>query len=268
MSDTIDCQMNEYGVVTLRLERPTVCNAINEIMVAELTATLTAISQNPAARVLILTGSGKYFCSGTDHHWMLKGSEAGPDHNFEDALHIARLLRTLDRLPIPTIAQINGPAIGTGIGLISCCDMAVSTTDAWFSIPDTRLGLIPAVFGPYVINKIGSSAARRYFLSTEKFSPSHAKTLGLIHECVATHDLLTAQVERWVDDLLRNSPHALTAAKRFITSVEHRPIDDAMLSDTAHRMAHIRSHEEAQEGLNAYLNQSEVSWAPKQKPSN
>jgi methylglutaconyl-CoA hydratase len=263
MSDMIDCQMNANGVVTLRLERPEVCNAINEIMVAELTATLAAISQNSAARVLILTGSGSFFCAGTDHQWMLKGSLSGPDHNFEDALHIARLLRTLDRLPIPTIAQINGPAIGTGIGLISCCDMAVCTPESWFSIPDTRLGLIPAVFGPYVINKIGSSAARRFFLSTERFPPATALRLGLIHECPSSTTEVEAQVDRWVSELLHNSPHALTAAKRFITSVEHRPIDDAMLSDTAHRMAHIRSHEEAQEGLRAYLNQDAASWGPK-----
>ncbi|WP_373975894.1 enoyl-CoA hydratase-related protein [Chitinibacter sp. SCUT-21] len=262
MSDTIDCHMAPNGVVTLSLMRPEVCNAINEIMVAELTATLVAISQNAAARVLVLTGSGKFFCSGTDHQWMLKGSESGPDHNFEDALHIARLLRTLDRLPIPTIAHINGPAIGTGIGLISCCDMAVCTPNSWFSIPDTRLGLIPAVFGPYVINKIGSSAARRFFLSTEKFSPTTAQRLGLIHECPIDVEQVSEQVRSWIREILHNSPHALTAAKRFITSVEHRPIDDAMLSDTAHRMAHIRSHEQAQEGLRAYLNQAPVSWAP------
>ncbi|QLG87188.1 enoyl-CoA hydratase/isomerase family protein [Chitinibacter bivalviorum] len=260
MSDTILCQMSETGVVTLSLQRPEVCNAINEIMVAELTATLAAISQNSSARVLILTGSGDFFCAGTDHQWMLRGSKAGPDHNFEDALHIARLLRTLDRLPIPTIAHINGPAIGTGIGLISCCDMAVCTPNSWFSIPDTRLGLIPAVFGPYVINKIGSSAARRYFLSTEKFNPTTAQRLGLIHECPPSAQEAQNQVDLWVSELIKNSPHALTAAKRFITSVEHRPIDDAMLSDTAHRMAHIRTHEEAQEGLQAYLNQCDPNW--------
>jgi methylglutaconyl-CoA hydratase len=260
MSDTIHCQMSTTGVVTLSLQRPEVCNAINEIMVAELTATLAAISQNSAARVLILTGAGNYFCAGTDHDWMLRGIQAGPDHNFEDALHIARLLRTLDRLPIPTIAQINGPAIGAGLGLISCCDMAVCTPESWFSIPDTRLGLIPAVFGPYLINKMGSSAARRYFLTTEQFSPQMAVRLGLVHECPNDAAAVQTQVNAWVHDLLRNSPHALTAAKRFITSVEHRPIDDAMLSDTAHRMAHIRSHEEAQEGLHAFLNNSSASW--------
>jgi methylglutaconyl-CoA hydratase len=263
MSDTIDCQMSSTGVVTLRLVRPEVCNAINEIMVAELTATLAAISQNPVARVLVLTGTGRFFCAGTDHQWMLKGSQAGPDHNFEDALHIARLLRMLDRLPIPTIAHINGPAIGMGIGLISCCDMAVCSPKSWFCIPDTRLGLIPAVFGPYVINKMGSSAARRYFLSTERFSPAAAQGMGLIHECPTSDEEVSEQVAQWVGTILHNSPHALTAAKRFITSVEHRPIDDAMLSDTAHRMAHIRSHEEAQAGLDAYLRQASPDWAPK-----
>ena len=259
MSDTVICQIDK-SIVSITLQRPQVCNAINEIMVAELTATLTAISQNDSARALVISGSGDYFCSGSDLHWLHRGAQASPDCNFEDALSMARLLRTLDRLPIPTIALINGPAIGAGAGLVACCDLAVCSNDAWFSIPDTRLGLIPAVIGPYLISKIGSSAARRYFLTAEKFSPATALRVGLVHEVTSSAQESQAQVQSWISDIRQNSPHALTAAKRLITSVDHRPIDDAMLSDTAHRIAHIRTHEEAQEGLSALLGQRAPNW--------
>ncbi|WP_028448821.1 enoyl-CoA hydratase-related protein [Chitinibacter tainanensis] len=263
MSDTIDCAMDEFGVIRLQLKRPEVCHAINEIMVAELSATLTALGQNERARVLILSGGPQHFCAGTDEHWIAQGCSASADHNFEDALNIARLLRILDRLPFPTIALVDGPAIGLGCGLIACCDLIVATARSRFAVPDARLGLIPAVYGPYLINKIGSSAARRFFLTGEQFDGKAAQRIGLIHEVHPDHATAHQQVEQWCAHILRNSPHALTACKRLITSVEHRPIDDAMISDTAHRMAHIRSHEEAVEGIRAYLQASTPAWAIK-----
>ncbi|WP_027469379.1 enoyl-CoA hydratase-related protein [Deefgea rivuli] len=260
MSDTTSCSIDRRGVATVTLNRPDVCNAMDEIMIAELTATLTALRLNSEVRMLILAASGSCFSSGSDLKWMKRGALADPNHNFEDALRLARLLRTLDRLPIPTIARVHGPALGVGLGIISCCDLAVCTKDAWFSIPETRLGLIPAVVGPYIISRIGSTAARRYFLTAEKMNSATACKIGLIHE--EAHDLtgMDAQIECWVNEIGQNSPHALAAAKRLITSVDHRPIDDAMISDTAHRIAHIRTHEEAQEGVNAFLEQRAPYW--------
>jgi len=260
MSDTTQYSIDQRGVATVILNRPERCNAVDEIMVAELTAIFTALRLNSEVRMLILEASGNCFCSGTDLAWMKRGSLSDPNHNFEDALRFARLLRTLDRLPIPTIARVHGPTLGVGLGIISCCDLAICTEDAWFSIPETRLGLIPAVVGPYIISRIGSSAARRYFLTTEKFTSLTAHKIGLVHEIAADVRSMDVQIQSWINDICQNSPHALAAAKRLITSVDHRPIDDAMISDTAHRIAHIRTHEEAQEGVNAYLEQRSPYW--------
>jgi methylglutaconyl-CoA hydratase len=260
MSDTVNCAVDQRGVATVTLNRPNLCNAMDEIMIAELTAILTALGQNSQIRTLILAGNGACFSSGSDLNWMKRGALADPSHNFEDALRLARLLRTLDRLPIPTIARVHGPTLGVGLGLIACCDLAVSTDNVWFTIPETRLGLIPAVVGPYVISRIGSNAARRYFLTAEKFNSQTACRIGLIHEHCPNISAMDAQIECWINEICQNSPHALAAAKRLITSVDHRPIDDAMISDTAHRIAHIRTHEEALEGVNAYLEQRSPSW--------
>ncbi len=260
MSDTTQYSIDPRGVATVTLNRPEVCNAVDEIMVAELTAIFTALRLNSEVRMLILEANGTCFCSGSDLNWMKRGSLADPNHNFEDALRFARLLSTLDRLPIPTIARVHGLALGVGLGLIACCDLAICTEDAWFAIPETRLGLIPAVVGPYIIGRIGSSAARRYFLTAEKFNGATACKIGLVHENVPDLANMDEQIELWVNEISQNSPHALAAAKRLITSVDHRPIDDAMISDTAHRIAHIRTHEEAQEGVNAYLEQRSPYW--------
>lgn len=260
MSDSTLYSIDHRGVATVTLNRPELCNALNESMVAELTEIFTIIRLNNEARVLILAGSGNCFSSGTDLNWMKRGSLSDSNQNFEDALQFARLLRTLDRMPIPTIARVHGPALGIGLGLIACCDLAICTDAAWFSIPETRLGLIPAVVGPYIISRIGSSAARRYFLTAEKFNGTTAQNIGLVHETAEDIDSMDAQIERWTQEIYLNSPHALAAAKRLITSVDHRPIDDAMISDTAHRIAHIRTHEEAQEGVNAYLEQRSPYW--------
>ena len=260
MSDTICCSIDHHGVATVTLNRPNVCNAMDEMMIAELTAALTALSLDTKVRILILAGNGNHFCSGSDLKWMQRGSLADPNSNFEDALRLAQLLRILDRLPFPTIARVHGSALGVGLGLISCCDLAICTRDAWFSVPETRLGLIPAVVGPYIISRISSSAARRYFLTAEKFDSITACKIGLMHEVAENLAAMDEQIKCWVDEISQNSPHALAAAKRLITSVNHRPIDDAMISDTAHRIAHIRTHEEAQEGVNAFLEHRPPYW--------
>lgn len=259
MSDTINTQFN-HGIATITLARPELCNAFDDTLIAELTATLAALGQNASLRAVVLTAEGSTFSAGADSSWMHHSTQFDQHRNFEDALKLARLMQTLERLPVPTIARIQGPAFGAGVGLIACCDLAVATSDAWFRINEVRLGLIPAVIGPYIISKIGISAARRYMLTAERFSSHTARQMGLLHEVSENTAGMDKQVEAWISELLQNSPHALTAAKRLITSVVHRPIDDAMISDTAHRIAHIRTHEEALEGVAAYLAKRAPSW--------
>jgi methylglutaconyl-CoA hydratase len=267
MSDTIQTHFSD-GIASITLARPELCNAFDDILIAELTATLTAFAQNPHLRVVILSAQGSTFSAGADLSWIHHASQFDQHRNFEDALKLARLMQTLERLPVPTIARIQGPAFGGGVGLIACCDLAVATNSSWFRINEVRLGLIPAVIGPYIIGKIGISAARRYMLTAERFDCNTAMQMGLIHEVSTSTEEMDAQIHTWVSELLQNSPHALTAAKRLITSVVHRPIDDAMISDTAHRIAHIRTHEEAREGVAAYLNKRPPSWHINRKQLN
>ncbi|MBY0446617.1 MAG: enoyl-CoA hydratase/isomerase family protein [Burkholderiales bacterium] len=259
MSDTIHTHFS-HGIATITLNRPELCNAFDDMLIAELTATLTAFGQNSNLRVLVLAAEGGTFSAGADLSLMHHATQFDQHRNFEDALRLARLMQTLERLSVPTIARIQGPAFGGGVGLIACCDLAVASSDAWFRINEVRLGLIPAVIGPYIISKIGISAARRYMLTAERFDSHTALQLGLIHEVKEDAAAIDQQVQSWINELLQNSPHALTAAKRLITSVVHRPIDDAMISDTAHRIAHIRTHEEAREGVAAYLGKRPPSW--------
>ncbi|MBM5575117.1 enoyl-CoA hydratase-related protein [Deefgea sp. CFH1-16] len=260
MDQTIYCNIDQRGIATVTLNRPATRNAIDEVMMSELTAHLIALQQDSQIRAVILQATGHCFCSGADLNWMKRGASADADLNFEDAIQLATLLRTLDRLPVPTIARVHGPALGIGLGIISCCDLAICTENAWFMIPETRLGLIPAIVGPYIMNRIGSNAARRYFLTAEKFNSVVALQIGLMNEQHQDAEHMDAHIEHWLSEIGKNSPHALAATKRLITSVNHRAIDDAMISDTAHRIAHIRTHEEAQEGLNAYLEQRAPYW--------
>ncbi|KAF0811685.1 Enoyl-CoA-hydratase [Andreprevotia sp. IGB-42] len=253
MSDTLRIDIDPTGIATVTLERPGRANAIDEVMMAELTATLAALAQNPTLRVLVLTASGTAFSAGADHQWMQRTLDGDQHQNFEEALRLARLLQLLDRFPVPTIARVNGATLGTGVGLVACCDMVVALSTSCFRLPEVELGLVPAVIGPFVLAKIGASAARRYFLTAEEISAEAAQRLGLVHEVATAADELDLIVERWCKRLQRNGQHAVTSTKKLIAAVGHRLIDDALISDTAHRTAHLRAHPEAREGVSQYL---------------
>ncbi|SMC22220.1 methylglutaconyl-CoA hydratase [Andreprevotia lacus DSM 23236] len=253
MSDTLRIDINPTGIATVTLDRPERCNAIDEVMVAELTATLAALAQNPNLRVLVLAANGGSFCSGADYHWMQRALEGDQHQNFEEALRLGRLLQLLDRFPVPTIARVNGSTVGTGVGLVACCDMVVAHSSAWFRLPEVELGLVPAVIAPFVMAKIGGSAARRYLLTAEELAAPAARELGLVHEIADSTEGLDIAVERWCNALLRNGQHAVTSTKKLIAAIGHRLIDDALISDTAHRTAHLRAHPEARQGVVQYL---------------
>ncbi|WP_051709614.1 enoyl-CoA hydratase-related protein [Andreprevotia chitinilytica] len=260
MSDTLRIDVDSRGVATITLNRPEQRNAVDEVMIAELHASLAALAQNTSVRVLVLQANGSAFCAGADYRWMQRGLEADQHDNFEEALRLARMLQCLDRFPTPTIARVHGPALGIGVGLIACCDLIVGAHSSWFRLPEVRLGLVPAVIGPHVIAKIGTGAARRYFLTAETMTAETAKQLGLVHEVAPDEHGLNAMVGHWVYGLLQNGPHAVTTAKRLIAAVAHRPIDDALISDTAHRIAHLRAHPEARQGIRTHLDDARPSW--------
>ncbi|WP_200918101.1 enoyl-CoA hydratase-related protein [Jeongeupia sp. HS-3] len=259
MSDTLSYQLAENGVATVTLHDDGT-QTVNEILITELTACLTALSHNPQLRAVVLRAKGDDFCTGQDPHWHARMLDHDQDRHFDEALELARLLQLVDRMPVPTIASVHGQAIGIGVGLIACCDLVVAHCDSQFSVPDVRTGLVPAMIGPYLLTQIGVSAARRYLLTGETFSAETARTIGLVHETGANGAEIGEWIAHWLTAILQNGPHALLTAKRLIASVAHRPADDAMISDLAHRIAHLHRHPEAKEGINAQLESRSPHW--------
>ncbi len=179
------------AVFTITLNRPDVHNAFDDQLIAELTQTLHTAAENPKVRVVVLTGAGKSFSAGADLNWMRRMAIYTEEENYHDAMALGELMVTLNRLPKPTIARVNGAAYGGGVGLIACCDIAVGVSEAQFALTEVKLGLIPAVISPYVVAAIGEKKSRRYFLTGERFSAEQAKTLGLLNEVVAADELDT-----------------------------------------------------------------------------
>ncbi len=239
------------GVCTITLSRPDVHNAFDDTLIAELAEILLRADADDATRVVVLTGAGKSFSSGADLAWMRRMADYDAVANRADALKLAELMRTLDTLSKPTIARVNGAAFGGAVGLIACCDIAVSLDLAKYSLSEVRLGLVPAVIAPYVVRAIGAREARRWFLTADAFDAATAQRIGLVHE-VATVAGLDHMVTRQVESLLRGGPAALTAAKRLVARLAPT-VDEALMLETAELIAALRVSPEGQEGLSAFL---------------
>jgi methylglutaconyl-CoA hydratase len=249
-------------VERLTLNRPEVRNAFNEELIAELTQwglrTAEAASRGEV-RTAVVSGAGKSFCAGADIGWMAKTVSYTADENLRDAAAAARMFSVLDRLPIPLIGRLHGAAIGGGAGLAAVCDIVVCDAETVFGFTEVKIGVIPAVIAPFVIAKIGRSAARELFLTGAKFSAARALALGLVHAVVPTAEL-DATVQRFVADMLSGAPQAIAAAKALIADLAARSLDDVS-SITARAIAERRVSAEGQEGLRAFLNKQTPSWA-------
>jgi methylglutaconyl-CoA hydratase len=247
------------GVATVTLARPEVHNAFDETLIAELTRALKALDADPAVRVVVLAGEGRSFCAGADLTWMQR--MAGYDHaaNLADAGALAAMLAALDRSAKPTIARVHGAAYGGGVGLIACCDIAIAAEEATFALSEARLGLIPATIGPYVVAAIGRRAARRYFLTAERFGAAEALAVGLVHAVVPAAGL-DARVRGIVDQLLVAGPRAQAESKALIRAVAGRPIDDTVIADTVEWIAAVRASPEGREGIAAFLERRPPAW--------
>jgi methylglutaconyl-CoA hydratase len=247
------------GVVWLTLDRPEIHNAFDDRLIAELTRELEGIGADAGVRIVVLTGAGRSFSAGADLNWMRRTASYGEEKNLADARALADLMRTLNELPKPTVARVNGAALGGGTGLVACCDIVVASAQATFGTTEVRLGLIPSVIGPYVLAAIGPRHARRLMLTGERISAAEALRLGLVHEAVPAEQIDGA-VERIVGELLKNGPAALAAAKRLIRDLGGRPIDPALIDDTARRIASLRTTGEAREGVGAFLEKRPPAW--------
>ena len=250
------------GRATVTLNRPDVHNAFDDKLIALLTRELDALDRNPTVGVVVLAAAGKSFCAGADLKWMRRMAEYSEAENQADAETLAALMRTLNRLSKPTVAEVQGAAYGGGVGLICCCDIAIASEAAQFSISEVKLGLIPSVISPYVVAVIGERQARRYVLGAETFDAIEAKRIGLVHEVTAAEDLQTA-VDAMVEALLANGPAAMAETKDQIAGGVNRPVDDRLIAAAAARIARIRVSDEGREGVAAFLEKRKPGWARK-----
>jgi methylglutaconyl-CoA hydratase len=247
------------GVATVRMNRPDVHNAFDDALIAALTVELRRLDASSEARVIVLAANGKSFSAGADLGWMQRMATYSREDNLRDAMALAALMHTLDGMRKPTIARVQGAAFGGGVGLVACCDIAIAGTEATFSLSEVRLGLIPSVISPYVIAAIGERAARRYFLTAERFDAAEARRIGLVHE-VVDGAALDEAVAGMAAQLLKGGPQALAAAKKLIADVSRRPMGDELSAETARRIAAIRVEREGKEGLAAFLEKRKPDW--------
>ncbi|MDE1951448.1 MAG: enoyl-CoA hydratase/isomerase family protein [Betaproteobacteria bacterium] len=249
------------AVATVTLARPQARNAFDAATIAALHATFIELGAEARVRVIVLAAEGPAFCAGADLNWMRAMAGYSEAENREDAMQLARMLRAVAECPKPVIARVQGDAFGGGVGLVAACDLAVAAASARFCLSEVKLGLIPATIAPYVLRAMGTRAAQRYTLTAEVFTATTAQQLGLVHEAAADAAQLDAQVQQWCAALQSASPQALAAAKRLLADVAARHLNEALLADTAERIAQARASDDGREGIAAFLQRRKPSWA-------
>lgn len=250
---------DDRGIATITLNRAEKHNAFDDAMIDDLNQALDVINDDANVRLLILRAAGRSFSAGADLNWMRRMAEYDFQQNNDDAMQLARLMKTLNSMSIPVIGLIQGASFGGGVGLVACCDIAIASENAKFCLSEVRLGLIPAVISPYVIAAMGERACRRYFMTAERFNANEACRLGLVHQVVAEKDLESA-LNQMVDELMAGGPAAQAAAKDLIRNVSLSELKSTVIEDTAERIAQIRASDEGREGLNAFLQKRKPDW--------
>ena len=259
MTHAVLSSVDARGVALVTLNRPERHNAFDGDTLARLQTLLTDLGRDAQVRVVILTGAGATFCAGADIEWMRRMAAANAAANVADARALAEVLATLDTLPKPTIARVQGSAFGGGVGLIACCDIALAAADARLALTEVRVGLVPATISPYVIAAIGPRLARRYMLTAEPISGSAAVAAGLVHE-VTEPGQLDERVSMFVDLLLKAGPEALRECKELIRAVRDAEGAEELRRATAERLARVRMSAEGREGLQAFLEKRRPAW--------
>ena len=259
MAITLDIRRPSKHVAEVYLNRPEVRNAFNDGVIAELTAAFSTLGADPDLRAIVLGGHGKAFCAGADLSWMRAMADYSWAENHADAAGLAQMLWTVWSCPVPVVGRIHGDCYAGGVGLAAVCDVLVAAEGVHFCLSEARLGLLPATIGPYVVKALGEQAARRYFITAERFSAAQAQALGFVHAVVAD-GALDAQVADIVAALVANGPAATRACKQLVKDIAGRPIDAALRDATARRIADIRASAEGREGVQAFLQKREPLW--------
>jgi methylglutaconyl-CoA hydratase len=248
-------------VARVTLARPEVRNAFNAELIDRLSVTFRSLADVPPGelRAVVLAGDGRSFCAGADVEWMRASLELSVEENEADARRLAEMLGAIDASPAPVVARVHGAALGGGMGLCAVADIVLATTDCTFGFTETRLGILPAVISPYVLAKIGESAARALFLTGERFGAERAREIGLVHEVLPDERALDERLAALLADLLSAGPTAVRAAKAVIRD-QRGASPEAARTLTVRRIAGQRSSAEGQEGLSAFLEKRDPSW--------
>lgn len=255
----VSTHIDTQGIARVNLNNPAKHNAFDDAIIAELQAAFEAVNKNPDVRVMILAAEGKSFSAGADLGWMKRMASYSYDENLRDAKALAQMLRTLNFMSKPTIARVQGAAFGGAVGLVSCCDIAIASPRASFSLSEAKIGLVPATIAPYVVAAMGARAARRYFQTAERFSADTALQLGLVSQ-VVEEDQLDITIAQFITTLQGNSPAAMCAAKQLVFDVMDRSMTDELMESTSQLIANIRISPEGQEGLQAFLQKRTPSY--------
>jgi methylglutaconyl-CoA hydratase len=249
------------GVAQVTMARAAVFNAFDEAMIGEMDAAFAALDADAAVRVIVLAGEGRHFSAGADLQWMQRASTASQEWNLQDARRFAAMLARIEASAKPTVARVQGAALGGGVGLACACDIAVAADNASFSVSEAKFGILPAVIGPYVTNAVGKRQAKRLALTTARIGAAEALAIGLVQQVVAL-DTLDAAVDAVVADLLVGGPNAQREIKQLFAQLEVGPITPAVRELTAATIARVRGTDEAREGFAAFLAKRPASWIP------
>lgn len=250
------------GVVQLTMARADVFNAFDEAMIAELDAACQQLAADDSTRVVVLAGAGKHFSAGADLQWMQRASTATPEWNLADARRFAAMLARINRLPKPTIARVQGAALGGGVGLACACDIAIAADNASFAVSEAKFGILPAVIGPYLVNAVGPRQARRLALTATRIGADEALAIGLVQQVVGA-DRLDDTVAATAAELLAGGPHAQHEIKQLFGRLQVGPVSAETIELTAQTISRVRSTAQAREGFAAFLDKRPPPWAPK-----
>ncbi len=258
---TLAISLRSSGVAQITMSRPQVFNAFDEVMIGELDAAFTQLSQDDAVRVIVLAGEGKHFSAGADLQWMQRASEATRDWNLSDARRFAQMLHRIATCSKPTVARVQGAALGGGVGLICACDMAVAADNTSFAVSEAKFGILPSVIGPYLVNAVGKRNARYLALTTTRIHAATALSMGMVQRVVSA-DVLDVEVDRVVAELVAGGPQAQNEIKHLMDQLSVAPLSDQIRELTASTIARVRGTDEAREGFAAFLGKRPAKWIP------
>ena len=258
---TIKLSIRRQGVAQITMSRVEVFNAFDEIMIAELSAVFAQLVSDETVRIIVLAGDGKHFSAGADLKWMQRASQESQEWNLKDARFFAKMLADVAACPKPTIARIQGVALGGGVGLLCACDIAIASDNAQFSVSEAKFGIIPSVIGPHLINAVGKREAKRLALTTARINTYEALRIGLLHEIVEL-DRLDEHIDTTIGLLLAGGPNAQLEIKKLYAQLDMNEATDAIIELTAQTISRVRKTDEAREGFDAFLDKRPASWIP------